>query len=111
MEDDMFNTGRKVKWRGKLLGYYIKGERGLIFISPRKSYHKFRMYDGWGINELFLKHLIGVAVSQIRLIIDGGKKVLIVTPENWFRKGIPHRSKGYEPQIILREKDFDIVRE
>lgn len=101
--------GKQVKWNGKLLGFFIKGNKGLIFVSPRKSKHLFRIYKGWGINELFLKHLKNIMVLQIRLIIDGGEKILITTPEKWLRKGIPHRSKGYEPQIILREMDFDTI--
>jgi hypothetical protein len=109
-EDDMIFQGRQIKWQGKKLGYLIKGEKGLIYISPRKSEHYFRIYSGWGINELLLKDLIDKMVVEIRILVDK-KKVLITTPQNWLRRGIPHRSKGFEPQIILPEKSFDKVIE
>jgi len=102
-------TGRQVRWKGRLLGFYIKADEGLIFVSPRKLSHKFRMYNGWGINREFLNQLVETGVRQIRIVVDNGKKILITTPQRWKEKGIPHQSKGFEPQIVLREKDFDKV--
>ena len=95
--------GKQIRWEGKLLGFYIKGDDGLIFV------HKFKIYNGWGINKEFLKQLVETGISQIRIVVDNGKRILIVSPKKWQEKGIPHQSKGFEPQLVLREKDFDKV--
>lgn len=115
--NEFMNTGKQVKWQGKNLGYYIKHPKGLVFIAPRRRYddgpkksHYFRLYNGYGLNELFFKHLLDIGIHEIRIIEQDTKRVLISSPNDWKNKGIPHRSKGYEPQLILREKDFKEVK-
>lgn len=101
----------KHKKKKRFVGYTIKGKKGPVFIIPRKSKHRLRLYDSWGLNELVLKDLRAKNYSEIRFVIDGGKRVLKTTPEHMISRGLPWRSEGYEPQIQLREKDFDKVYE
>lgn len=95
----------------KFIGYTVKGEYGLIFTMPKKKRHKFRMFDSWGIPENLLNELAEKKYWKIRIMIDGGERILMTSPEKWKQKGFKHRTKGYEPQIQLREKDFDMVIE
>lgn len=103
-------AGNQLKWKGKLIGYWHETERGVVLIMPRKAEHLFRMYTSWGINAEILKELAStLAVVGMRIIVDGGKRVLITTPSKWLRLGIPYQARGEEPQMQLRETDFDQV--
>lgn len=107
---DTFADGKQVRWHGKLLGYYIKGDRGLIFIAPRvRARHYFRLYEGYAMNEQLLQHLIDAHVIKIIIKENDTKRILTTTPLKWRKMGIPHRSKGVENQIVLKEKSFDLV--
>jgi len=105
---DMYDTGRQVIWHGKRLGYYIEEAEGLTFIAPRKLEHKLRIYDGWAMNEEFLRQLFQINVKKIIVKINMGK-ILVTKPENWIMKGIKFHSRKAEPQIVLPEKSFDKI--
>lgn len=113
---DNFATGKQVRWNKKLLGYRIKAEKGLVLVIPKRRYASgkkksewFRLFGGgWNINEEFLQHEIDIGVIKI-IVKDETKKVYITTPSKWKDRGIPFRADGYEPQISLKEKDFDLV--
>ena len=94
----------QVKLGKRKLGFFINLENGVVFISPRKSEHKFRIYDGWGMNQELVEELNENGIIQIRIVVDKGKKILIASPKTWLEKGIRHTSKGFEPQIILPEE-------
>lgn len=104
-----YGTNKQTRINGRLVGYTIKGEHGPIFMMPKRKRHKFRMYNSWGIPQLLLDELIQKNYWLIKIIVQDADKILSVRPENWKRKGFEHRSKGFEPQMQLREKDFDKV--
>lgn len=110
-EDLFISNNKQVKWKGKLLGYYIKSKNGLIFVAPRyRKKHFFRMLKGYGINKQLLLHLIQINVYQIWIEEHDTGKILKVKPINWLKKGIEfHSDKTEDEQIILREKDFDNI--
>ena len=110
------NTASKIRWQNnrllignKLIGYTVKAQKGLILVCPKKSKHKFRMYNSWGIPAVILDELIAKNFYKIRIVVDEGKKILDASPLNWKLKGFHHHSRGYEEQIQLREKDFDLI--
>lgn len=104
-------NGRQVIWNGRKLGWITEGAKGFDFVSPRKASHKFRMFDGWGLSKELTKELEASQCQRIKIFVDNGKRILVSTPSKWLAKGVPYRAKDFEEQLVLREKDFDMVFE
>lgn len=116
-----FDTGKQVRWHGILLGYRIKEKEGLTLVIPKRRYESkdektgkirksqwFKLFGGgWNINMEFLKHEEQIGVVKI-MVKDETGKLYITTPEKWLRLGVPFTARDTEPQLSLKEKDFEI---
>jgi hypothetical protein len=108
--------GKQIRWQGKLLGYRVKTNEGVILVIPKRKFAKgkkksqwFKLFGGgWNINAEFLQHEIDVGTAKI-VVKDETNKVYTITPSRWKERGIPFRAKGVEPQISLKEESFDLV--
>lgn len=111
VEDLFISKNKQVRWRGKLLGFYIKSKHGLIFVAPRyRKKHYFRIFEGYGFNKQFLLHLAQIGVWQIWIKEQDTGRILKAKPITWLKKGIEfHSAKTEDEQLVLRERDFDKI--
>jgi len=105
MEKQMLlGSGKLIRVRKKKWGVIGKDK---VFRSYRKEAHKFRVYDGWGINKELLKELLDVGVKFWEIHTE--KRVLKIKLDAVIRYGIsyknPKKEKDY--QLIVPEKWFE----
>lgn len=111
-EDLFLNVKQKrVFWKKKFMGHYIKEKEGITIEIPRmKSKHLFRNYNSWGINELFLRHLIGIHVKKIIVREDEENVRYLTTPLKWLERGFLYQHPDYEAQRHLPLDKFEVVK-
>jgi hypothetical protein len=107
----MFDGFEQIRMGKKRIGYIASDG---YFVTYRKPEHFFKLLEGWAISEDLLNYLNNKFIKGIRIIVrDKGKikKILITTPSNWIKKGIPYKNPKFERQIILPEEYFDKIVE
>ena len=90
--------------KGKLLGELVNGE----FIKHvNSSKHYMKVLDTYGISAEVIKNLIGKC-SKISIQVTDTGYVWTVTMEVFLKKSFEKSFGGFEPQLFLPKKYWDI---
>ena len=125
LKDEVYDEGllrTRVMYKDKngkerMIGWRSKGALGFVLKCPRDSKKHFfkslvkdgKRVGGWGLNRQVLNMCIDQGYWRVQLVIDGGKKNLVVSPQNWMDRGQGKVFPPFEPQKFLAECDFDGV--
>lgn len=95
-----------VKTIGKLTGY-IKDRKYLMYKNRERHY--FKKYKGYGISKSILDILKQENIREVIIIEElknGERRKIETTTEKFYTRGIRHKYKQADYQLILPETEF-----
>lgn len=97
------------------LGWFSKD--GKTFYTVRKPHHWFKIFQGFGFNELLIEDLINVGIENIVIYykkFNGhawvNEHIYLVRTWTVMTKGKRYQAEDFESQLIIQKKFLDEIK-